>query len=365
MSEIIDPTENAEPTENLETTEEDSDLQEHDDLTAFNWRTLVKPKTVEKNQKNNEVYGKYVIRPLERGYGTTLGNSLRRVLLSSLSGAAITSAWIKGILHEFSSIPGVVEDVTEIILNFKGVRIQMNSEGPLVAYIRVTGGADGITEVTASDIRIQGDATILNPEHHIASLTEGAELDAELEIEIGRGYVPGTHDSLVSKEKPHGTISVDALFSPIQKVKYIVTNARVKQATDYDKLTLEIWTDGSVHPEDALAYAAKIIKEQMQVFINFYEKPEPVEVEAQEEDEQWNEHLFHRVEELELSVRSANCLQNAGIEYIYQLVQKTEQEMLKTKNFGRKSLNEIKEILTERNLALGMKLHNFPEHKAR
>jgi len=351
MSEIIE-----EPNETL---------QEHDGLTALNWRTLVKPKNVDKSLKNNDIYGKFIIRPLERGYGTTLGNSLRRVLLSSLSGAAITSVWIKGILHEFSSIPGVVEDVTEIVLNLKGVRIKINSEGPITAFLRVTGGVGGITEVKAGDLRIQGDAVILNDDHHIASLTEGAELDAEMEIEIGRGYVPGTHDSLVLKEKPHGTIAVDALFSPIQKVKFIVTNARVKQATDFDKLTLEIWTDGSVHPEDALAYSAKIIKEQMQVFINFYEKPEPIEVEEQEEEEQWNEHLFHRVEELELSVRSANCLQNAGIEYIYQLVQKTEQEMLKTKNFGRKSLNEIKEILTERNLALGMKLHNFPEHKAR
>ena len=354
MSEIVEPTE-----------ETESDLPEHDALVAYNWRTLVKPRSIEKSPKNTGTYGKFVIRPLERGYGTTIGNSLRRVLLSSLSGAAITSVWINGILHEFSSIPGVVEDVTEIVLNLKGVRLKMNSEGPLTAFLRVKGGAEGITDVRAGDIRIQGDAEILNPDHHIASLTEGAELDAEMEIEIGRGYVPGTQDSLSQKEKPHGTIAVDALFSPVQKVKYTVTNARVKQATDYDRLALEIWTDGSVHPEDALAYASKIIKEQMQVFINFYEKPEPVEVEEQEEEEQWNEHLFNRVEELELSVRSANCLQNAGIEYIYQLVQKTEQEMLKTKNFGRKSLNEIKEILTERNLALGMKLHNFPEHRAR
>jgi len=351
--------------ETTEVTDAGQDLQEHNELTALNWRTLVKPKTVEKSPKNTDTYGKFVIRPLERGYGTTIGNSLRRVLLSSLSGAAITSVWLNNILHEFSSIPGVVEDVTEIVLNLKGVRIKMNAPGPIFAFIRKSADGSGITNVTAGDIKIQGDATVLNPNHHIASLTEGSELDAELEVEMGRGYVPGTHDSLVERDKPHGTIAVDALFSPIQKVKYIVTNARVKQATDYDKLTLEIWTDGSVHPEDALAYAAKIIKEQMQVLINFYEKPEPVEIEEQEEEEQWNEHLFHRVEELELSVRSANCLQNAGIEYIYQLVQKTEQEMLKTKNFGRKSLNEIKEILTERNLALGMKLHNFPEHKAR
>jgi DNA-directed RNA polymerase subunit alpha len=196
-------------------------------------------------------------------------------------------------------------------------------------------------------------------------LTDDAEFRAVMDVEIGRGYVPGTNDMLVANEKPHGTIAVDALFSPIEKVRYTVTNARVGQNTDFDKLTLEVWSDGSVHPEDALAYAAKILKEQLQVFINFYENPEPVEVEEEVEEAQWNEHLFQRVEELELSVRSANCLQNAGIEYIYQLVQKSEQEMLKTKNFGRKSLNEIKEILTERNLALGMKLHGFPEHKAR
>jgi DNA-directed RNA polymerase subunit alpha len=261
--------------------------------------------------------------------------------LSSLSGAAITSIRIEGILHEFSSIPSIVEDVTEIVLNLKGVRIQMGETGPVSARIKVTGAAGGVTNVTASDIQIMGNARILNEDHHIATLTEGAVLDVELEIEMGKGYV-----------------------SPIQKVNYKVTGARVTSATDYDKLSIEIWSDGSVHPEDALAFAAKIMKEQMQVFINFHEQVEPVFEEEVSEDEDWNEYLFHRVEDLELSVRSANCLQNAGIEYIHQLVQRTEQDMLKTKNFGRKSLNEIKEILTERNLQLGMKLHNFPEHKA-
>jgi DNA-directed RNA polymerase subunit alpha len=282
-----------------------------------------------------------------------------------LTGAAITSVYIEGVLHEFSSVPGVVEDVTEMVLNLKGVRLKMNSINPVQAYIRAEGKKGQIVDVTAGDIEITGDAIILNPEHHIASLTEGAVFNADIEIEVGSRYVPGTYATLEEKGKPLGTIAVDALFSPVQKVKYNVTNARVGQNTDYDKLALEVWTDGSVNPKDALAFAAKILKEQMQVFINFQEQDEPVIEEEVVEEEQWNEHLFQRVEDLELSVRSANCLQNAGIEYIYQLVLKSEQEMLKTKNFGRKSLNEIKDILSERQLSLGMKLNNFPEHKAR
>jgi len=336
-----------------------------EDLVATNWRNLVRPRTIVKSPMSNGQYGKFTISPLERGYGITIGNSLRRVLLSSLTGAAITSVFIEGVLHEFSAIPHVVEDVTEIVLNLKGVRIKMNSSMPVQAFIRAEGKKDQIVDGTAGDIKISGDAVILNPDHHIASLTDGAVFSADLEIEIGSRYVAGTYSTLEEKEKPLGTIAVDALFSPVQKVKYNVTNARVGQNTDFDKLTLEIWTDGSVDPEDGLAFAAKIIKEQMQVFINFQEQEEPIVEEIVVEEEQWNEHLFHRVEDLELSVRSANCLQNAGIEYIHQLVQRSEQEMLKTKNFGRKSLNEIKEILSERQLALGMKLNNFPEHKAR
>jgi DNA-directed RNA polymerase subunit alpha len=346
----------------IEIESEEEEIPENP-LVVANWRTLVKPKKIEPSNSNTSSYGKFTIRPLERGYGITLGNSLRRVLLSSLCGAAITSVRLGGVLHEFSSIPGVVEDVTEVILNLKGVRIATNSEGPILARIAGEGKSNKVTNLTAGKILFEGSAEVLNPDHHIATLTDGGVFHADLEINIGRGYQPGSQDNI--HEKPIGTIAVDALYSPIQKVKYTVTNARVKQRTDYDRLTIEIWTDGSVHPEDAIAYAAKIIKEQVQVFINFYEKPEPVEIEEEEPEEKWNEHLFSRVEELELSVRSANCLQNAGIEYIYQLVQKTEGEMLKTKNFGRKSLNEIKDILTERNLSLGMKLHNFPEHKAR
>jgi len=342
-----------------------SESTSHDDLVATNWRNLVRPRKVVKSPASNGQYGKFTISPLERGYGITIGNSLRRVLLSSLTGAAITSVFIEGVLHEFSSVPNVVEDVTEIVLNLKGVRIRMNSAMPIQARIRVEGKKDKIVDVTAGDIEIAGDAVVLNPEQHIASLTEGAVFSADLEIEIGSRYVAGTYSTLEEKEKPLGTIAVDALFSPVEKVKYNVTNARVGQNTDFDKLSLEIWTDGSVDPEDALAFAAKIMKEQMQVFINFQEQEEPVIEEVVVEEEQWNEHLFSRVEDLELSVRSANCLQNAGIEYIHQLVQRTEQEMLKTKNFGRKSLNEIKEILSERQLSLGMKLNNFPEHKAR
>jgi len=342
-----------------------SEVMTKEDLIATNWRNLVRPRAIVKSPVSNGQYGKFTISPLERGYGITIGNSLRRVLLSSLTGAAITSVYIQDVLHEFSSIPHVVEDVTEIVLNLKGVRIKMNSAVPVQAFIRMEGKKDQIVDVTAGDIQISGDAVILNPEHHIASLTEGAVFSADLEIELGSRYVPGTYSTLEEKEKPLGTIAVDALFSPVQKVKYNVTNARVGQNTDFDKLSLEIWTDGSVDPEDALAFGAKIIKEQMQVFINFQEQEEPIIEETVVEEEQWNEHLFSRVEDLELSVRSANCLQNAGIEYIHQLVQRTEQEMLKTKNFGRKSLNEIKEILSERQLSLGMKLNNFPEHKAR
>jgi DNA-directed RNA polymerase subunit alpha len=337
----------------------------NDELIAKNWRSLVRPRKVVQSINSTERYGKFSVSPLERGYGITLGNSLRRVLLSSLTGAAITSVYIEGVLHEFSSVPGVVEDVTEIVLNLKGVRLKMNSINPVQAYIRAEGKKGQIVDVTAGDIEITGDAIILNPEHHIASLTEGAVFNADLEIEVGSRYVPGTYATLEEKGKPLGTIAVDALFSPVQKVKYNVTNARVGQNTDFDKLALEVWTDGSVNPKDALAFAAKILKEQMQVFINFQEQDEPVIEEEVIEEEQWNEHLFQRVEDLELSVRSANCLQNAGIEYIYQLVLKSEQEMLKTKNFGRKSLNEIKDILSERQLSLGMKLNNFPEHKAR
>ena len=327
---------------------------------AANWRTLIKPRRVERDNRSSNTYGKFIVRPLERGYGTTIGNSLRRILLSSLQGAAVTSAKIEGVLHEFSSIPGVVEDVTDIILNIKGVRIRTTSGEAFTGRIDKSGAPGVTTIVRASDITFDAEAEVLNPDHPLATLTESGRFVAEVAVSMGRGYVPGTRSAV--EDLPIGTIPVDALHSPIRKVKYTVTNARVGQRTDYDKLTLEVWTDGSVNPVDAVAYSAKVLKEQVQVFINFTEEPEPVS-ETDDEREEINENLYKRVDELELSVRSANCLQNAGIEYIWQLVEKSEAEMLKTKNFGRKSLNEIKDILQHLGLALGMKLHNFPKQR--
>jgi DNA-directed RNA polymerase subunit alpha len=333
-----------------------------EEVLVTNWRSLIKPKNVERDNKSSDTYGKFVVRPLERGFGTTLGNSLRRILLSSLQGAAITSVKFEGVLHEFSSIPGVVEDVTNIVLNLKGVRIRMSGTEPVQASLDVSATPGQTTVVTAADIRFSGEAEVLNPDHPIATLTQEARLISEMIVEMGKGYIPGSMQKV--RELAVGTIPVDALHSPIRKVRYTVTNARVGQRTDFDKLSLELWTDGSVTPEDALAYAAKILKEQVQLFINFREEPEPVEASPAAAEEDWNENLFKRVDELELSVRSANCLQNAGIEHIWQLVEKSEGEMLKTKNFGRKSLNEIKEILSELGLQLGTKLNNFPKNRA-
>ena len=326
-----------------------------------NWRALIRPRRVERDAKSTQTYGKFVIRPLERGFGTTIGNSLRRILLSSLQGAAITSVRIEGVLHEFSFIPGIVEDVTDIILNIKGVLLRTSSMEPVKGNIKAVGRPGETVVVKASDFTFDADCEILNPDHPIATLTEEGSFEADIVVEMGKGYVPAAQNK--REDQPLGTIPVDAIFSPIQRVRYTVTNARVGQRTDYDKLTLEIWTDGSVIPEDALAYSAKILKEQLQIFINFAEEDEPELEDEEEEEQEFPEALFKRVDELELSVRSQNCLQNAGIEYIYQLVEKSEAEMLKTKNFGRKSLNEIKEILADLNLSLGMKLHNFPKHK--
>ena len=327
-----------------------------------NWQDLIKPTKLNiAPGLEPERTATVVAEPLERGFGMTLGNSLRRVLLSSLQGAAIPSVHIDGVLHEFSSIPGIVEDVTDIVLNVKGVLPRTSSTTPVTGRISRTGKRGEIVVVRASDLTFDGECEVLHPDHALATLTEDGTFEAELSIEMGKGYVPAAQNK--KEESPIGTIPVDAIFSPIKRVRYTVTNARVGQRTDYDKLTFEVWTDGSVVPEDALAFAAKILKEQLQIFINFAEEEEP-EVEDQDEaEEEFNENLFKRVDELELSVRSQNCLQNAGIEYIYQLVAKTEAEMLKTKNFGRKSLNEIKDILSDLNLSLGMKLHNFPKHK--
>ena len=321
-----------------------------------NWRELIKPEKLQIDaDKSNEFYGKFVCEPLERGFGITLGNSLRRILLSSLQGAAIYSLKIDNVLHEFSTIPGVVEDVTDIILNLKEVRLRLNGERS--AVIRIESEGEG--EVKAGDIIADPNVEVLNPDHHIATLSPDGKLRMEMNVKMGKGYTPAAENA--DEDMPVGTIPIDSVFSPIKKVSYVVTQARVGQVTDYDKLTMEVWTDGSVLPENALAYAAKILKEQLNVFINFEEEPEIEEPKDKGPKEpEFNENLLRSVDELELSVRSSNCLKNADIRYIGELVQRTEGEMLKTKNFGRKSLNEIKEILVEMGLSLGMKLDNFP-----
>jgi len=320
----------------------------------MNWRELIKPEKVQVTTTQN--YGKFVCEPLERGFGITLGNTLRRIILSSLHGAAITSVKFESVMHEFTVIEGVREDISEIILNLKSVRIRMNDKGP--RYLSIS--AEGEQIITAANI-ISNDGTveILNKDQYIATLTEGAKLEMTLTAKVGKGY--SLSESNKDENAPLGTIPVDAIFSPVKRVTYVVGNARVGQKTDYDKLTLEIWTDGSIYPEDAVAYAAKIIKEQISLFINFDEslEPEPQEIPQEPQAPKFNENLYRSVDELELSVRSANCLKNANIIKIYQLVQKTEAEMLKTKNFGRKSLNEIKEVLSEMGLSLGMKLDGF------
>jgi DNA-directed RNA polymerase subunit alpha len=328
------------------------------DLKARNWRELIKPKAIVIDEElHTNVYGKFVCEPLERGFGITIGNSLRRILLSSLQGAAVVSVKFDTVVHEFTTIPGVLEDATDIILNLKEIRLKLIDDEEAVVHL----SREGEGAVTAGDIETNGSVEILNPEQHIATLNKAGKLNMEMVIRVGKGYVPAEKSQ--GKNQPLGVIPIDAVFSPIQKVNYVVTNARVGQITDYDKLTLEVWTDGSVPPEDAVAYAAKILKEQMNPFINFEEEPEPVQEEEEEEEEKLNQNLFRPVSELELSVRSANCLKNANITLIGELVQKTEGEMLKTKNFGRKSLNEIKAILEEMGLSLGMKLDNFPPVK--
>ena len=280
---------------------------------------------------------------------------MRRTLLSSLQGAAIVSVKFEGVSHEFSSIPGVHNDVTDITLNLKDLKLRLLDVEEAVIHLRKEGEGDA----KAGDIETHGLVEILNPDQPIATLNDGAVLDMEMVVKEGEGYGPAERNA--TKDQPIGVIVLDAVFSPIEKVNYVVTNARVGQLTDYDKLTLEVWTDSSVQPEDAVAFAAKILKEHMNPFINFEEEPEPVEEEKVEKQEKLNENLFRSVSELELSVRSSNCLKNANITLIGELVQKTEAEMLKTKNFGRKSLNEIKAILEEMELSLGMKLDNFPQ----
>jgi DNA-directed RNA polymerase subunit alpha len=324
-------------------------------LTAKNWRDLIKPRGLHVDQDSlTDTYGKFVAEPLERGFGITLGNGLRRVLLSSLQGAAITSVRIEGVEHEFSTISNVAEDVTDIILNLKEVLLRMHTQEEKTIRIEV----EGPKEVKAGDIIVDSDVEVLNPGHHLFTVSEGGRVRMEMVCRRGRGYQPAERNKVLGA--PIGVMPIDSLFSPIKKVNYQVTNARVGQATDYDRLSLEIWTNGAVTPADAVAFAAKIVKEQLSIFINFDEAEEPAPVEAVKSEEKLNENLFRSVDELELSVRSANCLQNANIKTIGDLVQKSEAEMLKTKNFGRKSLKEIKEILAEMGLSLGMKLDNWP-----
>lgn len=326
-----------------------------------NWSELIKPERLEIDKATrSESYGKFVCQPLERGFATTIGNSLRRIMLSSIQGAAITSVRIEGALHEFTSIPGVLEDVTEIILNLKEVRLKLNSpKGRMVTIDKKTLGP-----VTAADIITDHLVEVMNPEQHICTITGNNRFHAELEVKWGKGYVAAEMNK--SDEQAIGVIPIDSIFTPIKKVKYIVSQARVGQQTDYDKLTMEIHTDGSVRPENAVAYAAKILKEHMTIFINFDEDKAEPELEEIDGDDtpSLNDNLYRTVEDLELSVRSANCLKNAEIIYIGQLVQKTEAEMLKTKNFGRKSLNEIKQLLSDMELSLGMKIEGWvtPEH---
>ena len=324
------------------------------ELMYMNWQEMIKPEKVQITSK--PTYGKFVCEPLERGFGITIGNSLRRIILSSLYGSAIVAVKFDTVMHEFNVIPGVLEDVSEIILNLKEVRFKVTDADQKTVHIE----AEGEREVTAGDIiSDDGRCEVLNPDLHIATLSEKAKLNMTMTVKIGRGY--SLSEANKDEDAPLGTIPIDAVFSPIKRVNYVVGNARVGQRTDYDKLTLEVWADGSILPEDAVAYAAKILKEQLTIFINFDEKIEPKSEKESDEPQkpQFNENLYRSVEELELSVRSANCLKNADILKIYQLVSRTEAEMLKTKNFGRKSLNEIKEVLSEMGLSLGMKLEGF------
>ncbi len=325
-------------------------------MTQRNWRDLIRPRGIQVEAETlTEFYGKFTCEPLERGFGITVGNSLRRVLLSSLQGAAITAIRVEGALHEFTTIGDVVEDVTDIILNLKEVVLKAASAKSYTVRIE----KEGPGPVYAKDIQLVDGLQVLNPDHLVATLDKKGPLSFELTVGVGRGYVPA--DKNKTPTMPIGTIPIDSLFAPIRKVNYTVTNARVGQSTDYDKLSLEVWTNGSVKPQDAVAYAAKILKEQLTIFINFEETEEASYVVGAAEDEPLNENLFRSVDELELSVRSANCLQNANITLIGELVQRTEQDMLKTKNFGRKSLKEIKEILANMGLSLGMKIDNWPQ----
>jgi len=328
---------------------------ERQEVIAKNWRELIRPRELESDDSGPvETYGRFSCEPLERGFGLTLGNALRRVLLSSLQGAAITSVKIEGVLHEFSTIPGVMEDVSDVVLNLKEVRLRLHGEGPHLLRIHSSGeGVLRAGDLAADDPMIE----VMNPDQKIATLSPDADVEMELTVNTGKGYVAAEKNK--TEDMPIGTIPIDSIFSPVHKVNYSVTPARVGRETDFDRLSMEVWSDGTVAPADALAFAAKILKEQLAIFINF-EEPTESFVPLAQEPAPLNPNLFKSVDELELSVRSANCLQNANIRLIGELVQRTEAEMLKTKNFGRKSLNEIKEVLASMGLELGMRVDNFP-----
>lgn len=319
-----------------------------------NWQELIKPTKLDIVPGGDPSRTATIVaEPLERGFGLTLGNALRRILLSSLQGAAVTSVQIEGVLHEFSSIPGVREDVTDIVLNIKGLAIQMHAEGPKRMSLKATGPG----EVKAGDIETGPDIEIKDPDLVLCHLDKGAKLNMELTVENGKGYVAAAQNR--PDDGPIGLIPVDAVFSPVRKVAYKVDNTRVGQVTDHDKLSLDVTTNGTVMPEDAVALAARILQDQLQLFINF-EEPDIAVGDEQKDDLPFNRNLLRKVDELELSVRSANCLKNDNIIYIGDLVQKSEADMLRTPNFGRKSLNEIKEVLSHMGLHLGMEIPNWP-----
>jgi DNA-directed RNA polymerase subunit alpha len=324
-----------------------------------NWKALVKPQFIEKEDVS-PLFGRFIAKPLERGFGTTLGNALRRVLLSSLQGAAVVGLKIEGVEHEFSTVPDVAEDVTEIVLNLKALGVWLDGENEKVATIDVVGPK----VVTGADIEADGSLRILDPDQVICTVGAGGRFKAELHVRTGKGYV--TSELIKETGLPVGVIPLDAVFSPVRRVSFSVTETRVGQRSDYNKLMIEVSTNGAVSPEDALAYSAKILKDQISVFINFQEADEETPVaEAVTVDARVNESLYKSVDELELSVRAANCLENAGIRYIGELVMRSESEMLKTKNFGRKTLNEIKDILAEMGLHLGMKIEGFDPARLR
>jgi DNA-directed RNA polymerase subunit alpha len=319
-----------------------------------NWQELIKPTKVDvAHGKDAQASGKVVVEPLERGFGLTLGNALRRILLSSLQGAAVTAVQIDGVLHEFSSIEGVREDVTDIILNIKAIAVRMHVEGPKKMRLNATGPC----EVTSGMIEAGADIEIMNPDLVICTLDKGTKLSMEMTVNTGKGYCPAAQNR--PEDAPVGLIPVDSVFAPVRKVTYDVEDTRVGQITDYDKLTLNVETNGVITPEDAVAFAARILQDQLSVFVNF-DEPESAKQEEEEEELPFNKNLLRKVEELELSVRSANCLKNDNIVYIGDLVQKSESDMLRTPNFGRKSLNEIKEVLSTMGLHLGMQVEGWP-----